>query len=224
MCGRFTQQASWAEVHAFMQPIELSLPGEPITPAYNIAPSQPCWVLRPEGDALHALRMRWGLLPGWAKDPKVGYSTFNARAESMAEKPAFRSAFRARRCLVPVSGYYEWRGEGAQKQPWYIHADGAPLLCLAGLWEPPHPQFGERPSVSIVTREAEGDLAALHHRAPLMLSPELGWEWCNGGPGEAAAISQAAAQPALRWHPVDRRVGNVRNQGAELIAPLSGLF
>ena len=112
MCGRFTQDTSWAEVHAFMQPIALAASELPIEPAFNIAPSQPCWALRAEQDALEPVRMRWGLLPSWAKDARSGYSTFNARAESMAEKPAFRAAFRRRRCLVFASGYYEWTGEG----------------------------------------------------------------------------------------------------------------
>jgi putative SOS response-associated peptidase YedK len=224
MCGRFTQQASWAEVVEFMQPIAL-LPGETeIDPAYNIAPSQACWTLRPEAAGLQALRMRWGLLPAWAKDAKLGYSTFNARAESMAEKPAFRSAFRQRRCLVPASGYYEWQTEGKAKQPFYIHAEGAPLLLFAALWEPAHPQLGELPSVSIVTREAEGAIRSLHHRVPLMLDPEQGVAWCRNSAEQAQASAVSGESPPLAWHAVDRRVGNVREQGPELCAPINRLL
>lgn len=224
MCGRFTQDTSWAEVHAFMQPIALAASELPIEPAYNIAPSQPCWALRAEQDALEPVRMRWGLLPSWAKDARSGYSTFNARAESMAEKPAFRTAFRRRRCLVFASGYYEWTGEGKAKQPWYIRAAEAPLLCFAGLWEPAHPAEPALPSMSIVTRQAEGEIATLHHRAPLMLDPQTGWDWCTVDAEGAAALSHAAETPALRWHAVDRRVGNVRNQGPDLVRPLSALL
>ncbi len=224
MCGRFTQDTSWAEVHAFMQPIGLRAVDTPIEAAFNIAPSQPCWALRIEGDQLQPERMRWGLLPSWAKDARGGYSTFNARAESMADKPAFRAAFRRRRGLVFASGYYEWTGEGKSKQPWYIHAGKAPLICFAALWEPPHPAEPALPSVSIVTRQATGDIAELHHRTPLMLDPATGWDWCNAEPDAAAAIAQTAATPILAWHAVDRRVGNVRNQGAELIRPLSALL
>ena len=224
MCGRFTQQASWSEVVAFMQPLSVVVGEIEIEPAYNIAPSQPCWTLRSEGEALQGLRMRWGLLPGWAKEPRLAYSTFNARAESMAEKPSFRAAFRQRRCLVPASGYYEWKTEGRVKQPFYIRAAEAPLLLFAALWEPPHPRFGDLPSVSIVTRQAQGPVSALHHRVPLMLSPELGADWCRSGPQQAAALAAAAAEPALAWHAVDRRVGNVREQGAGLIEPVGALF
>ncbi|MCK7594956.1 SOS response-associated peptidase [Pseudomarimonas salicorniae] len=224
MCGRFTQQASWAEVVAFMQPIPLLAAEEAIEPAYNIAPSQPCWALRPGEDALEGARMRWGLLPGWAKEPRIAYSTFNARAETMAEKPAFRSAFRHRRCLVPASGYYEWKAEGKAKQPFYIHDEAAPILLFAALWEAPHPRFGELPSVSIVTREADGPVSALHHRVPLMLDPELGAQWCRGSADDAAGIAHAAPGPQLAWHPVDRRVGNVREQGPGLVKPVRSLL
>lgn len=224
MCGRFTQLASWAEVVAFMQPITVLAGEVPIEPAYNIAPSQPCWTLRPDADRLGCTRMRWGLLPAWAKEARLAYSTFNARAESMADKPAFRSAFRQRRCLVPASGYYEWQTEGKAKRPFYIHAADAPVLLFAALWEPAHPRFGELPSVSIVTREADGPVAALHHRVPLMLSPDLAAAWCFGSANDAAGIASTAPLPSLAWHAVDRRVGNVREQGAGLIEPVASLF
>jgi putative SOS response-associated peptidase YedK len=224
MCGRFTQQASWSEIVAFMQPLAVTAAEQDVEPAYNIAPSQPCWALRPADRALEGVRMRWGLLPAWAKSPRLSYSTFNARAESMAEKPAFRSAFRQRRCLIPASGYYEWKTEGKAKQPFYIHAAKGPLLLFAALWEQAHPRFADLPSLCIVTREAEGPVADLHSRMPLLLSPELGATWCSGDPEDAAGIAAAACLPDLAWHAVDRRVGNPREQGALLIAPLGALF
>jgi putative SOS response-associated peptidase YedK len=224
MCGRFTQHASWSEIVAFMQPLEVRVAEHKIESAYNIAPSQPCWALRPGAATLEGLRMRWGLVPGWANTPRLGYSTFNARAESMASKPAFRDAFRQRRCLVPASGYYEWKTAGKAKQPFYIHpADGA-LLLFAALWEPPHRQLSELPSVSIVTRPADARLAALHPRVPLLLSPAQGAAWCLGSVDSAAEIASAAIPSTLTWHAVDRRVGNTREQGAQLIAPVKSLF
>jgi len=218
MCGRFTQVASWSQVLAFSQPLNLLLPAEEIEPEYNIAPSQAAWTLVAYPDGGEARRMRWGLLPHWAKDAKLAWSTFNARVETASVKPAFRAAWKARRCLVPASGYYEWRQEGDIKQPYYIHAAHGPLLMFAGLWEPAR---ADRPETfSILTRAAEGPVAELHARMPLMLEPTFLHDWLHGSVQQAAAMAVAAATPALKFHLVDRAVGNPRSQGPRLVEPV----
>lgn len=219
MCGRYTREYTWAEVHAFSQPLVLSTPGPDPEPAYNIAPTQPSWVIVPDGEGhAHATEMQWGIIPLWAKDAKIAYSTINARVETADTKPAFRAAWKARRCLIPSSGYYEWPGEGKAKQPYFIHASNGPLLMFAGLWEPGRDD--RQATYSIVTRDAEGPMATLHDRMPLMLPPDLLRGWIEGSPDDAATIAHSAPLPDLAWHPVSKSVGNVRNQGSQLIEPM----
>jgi putative SOS response-associated peptidase YedK len=219
MCGRFTQIASWSEVQAFSRPLGLLLPECPPEPGehYNIAPSQAAWTIiaYPEGGEIR--HMRWGLMPHWAKDARLAWSTFNARVETAATKPAFRAAWKERRCLVPAGGYYEWREENGIKQPYYIHAAKGPLLMFAGLWEPAR---GEHPETfSILTRQAEGEVSSLHDRMPLMLEPAFFHDWLHGSAQQAGAMAVAATPPALAFHAVRRAVGNPRSQGPGLIEP-----
>ena len=222
MCGRYSIHFSWAEVHAFSAGITVTTPTEEPEPAYNLAPTQSGWVIAPQGaDRALARQMRWGLIPAWAKDVRIAYNTINARIESVADKPAFRSAWKSRRCLVPASGYYEWPGEGKAKQPYFIHSPRSPVIMFAGLWECWKPeQGGSIESYSIVTMDAAGALANLHDRMPLILRPNLLRDWMEGSAEEAAAIAHAAPIPALEWHAVDKAVGNVRNQGPGLIEPI----
>lgn len=228
MCGRFTQDTSWAEVRAFLQPIEFQPPDPPPQPSFNIAPSQTAWVVLPDQGVLTAQPMRWGLIPSWAKDAKkVGYSTFNARIETAAQKPSFRHAFRKYRALLLASGYYEWKTTGRSKQAHFIHAADAPLLCMAALWEPPCAASPDRPSFSILTCPARGPVAELHDRMPIMLRPEHGLAWTQQVPEQPVEWSEHNDSPPLAWHPVDKAVGNVRSQGPQLCQPLPdqhGLF
>jgi len=220
MCGRYTCEYTWAQVREFSRALELILPdGEP-APAYNIAPTQPGWVLvsSTPGQAT-AYGMRWGIIPPWARDAKVGYSTFNARVETASTKPAFRAAWKARRCLIPASGYYEWPGTGKDKQANYIHPAAGLLLMFAGLWERWTQRDGEPvDTYTIVTTDAFDNMLELHNRTPVMLPPDLHREWMEADVEQATAIVFASPVPELRWHPVDKAVGNVRNQGKELIA------
>lgn len=218
MCGRYTLDTSWAEVHAFLQPISFTLPAVPLLPAYNIAPSQPAWMLRLGEDGALAEALRWGLRPAWAQPGVHSYSTINARAESMATKPSFREAFAHRRGLVPASGYYEWQARSGRRQPFYVHPLGAPLFAMAALWEPAHPG-ADQGSFSIVTVAANASLVPLHDRMPLLLDAEQAWRWMSGTREQAAALATIAPQAPLAWHAVDPAVGNVRNQGPQLCAP-----
>lgn len=168
---------------------------------------------------------RWGLVPSWADDLAIGSRMFNARAETVATKPSFRSAFAHRRAVVVADGFYEWRtGPDRSKQPYYFtRADGAPL-ALAGLWEVWTPRGGppERAirSCTVVTTEAGPDMAAIHHRTPVILELDGLDEWLDPGNSdkdELAALLTAPAAGTIVHRAVGRAVGNVRNDGADLI-------
>ena len=200
-------------------------------PDYNVAPSRQlplAWTSDEDGRRLLGTA-KWGLTPSWAKDPAIGEKMFNARAETVAEKPSFRAAFRRRRCLVAVDGFYEWgpaerladarttRGR-TTRQPWYVHrADGSPLV-LAGLWE--H-RMGLR-TCSIITVPANDDLAPLHHRMPAVLEP-VDWDgWLvDGDPdhSDLKSLLAPADDGTLARHTVHSRVNSARNRGSELIEP-----
>ena len=183
-------------------------------------------------------RYRWGLVPSWAKDPAMGNRTFNARAETVAVKPSFRAAFTARRLAVVADGFYEWKpGEGRTKQPYYFtRADGRPL-ALAGLWEQwwggpsgaPGPVGGDDPPVlrtcTVITTEAGPDMGDIHHRMPVVLESEVLAEWLdpsNRDKPELESLLVPSPAGTLVHRPVGREVGNVRNDGPELIEPLAG--
>ena len=131
MCGRFAAHYRWSEVNAFSRPLTVTTPEPDPSPSYNIAPTQAAWVVIPDGNKLVASTMRWGLIPRWSQDGKPSFSSINARIETVSEKPAFREPWQRNRCLIPVSGYYEWSGI---KQPYYIRGEG-PILMLGGIFE-----------------------------------------------------------------------------------------
>ncbi|MDZ4814087.1 MAG: SOS response-associated peptidase [Pseudomonadota bacterium] len=231
MCGRDAAFYTWREIHAFSQPLVLTTPMDDPEPRFNRAPTQQGWVLLPDasehGAATHAamaVSMRWGLIPFWARDMKVAYSTINARVESASAKPAFRDAWKRRRCLVPASGYYEWRvlADGKTKQPYFVHAADAPVLMFAGLWDRWQGAATEAiQSYSIVTMPAAGVIAEIHDRMPLILPSSLLRDWIYGSADDAAGIALAAPVPLLAFHAVPNAVGNVRNQGPGLIEDLA---
>lgn len=222
MCGRDTFTATWAEVRAFSEPLPLVTPAQDPLPNYNRAPTQEGWAIVAAERGGLALPMRWGLLPPWARDTRLAYSTINARLESVSEKPAFRGAWQQRRCLVPSSGYYEWRQLDAKtKQPYFIHRADAPVMFFAGLWEArPDPAGGELLTYSIITRDADQSVATLHDRMPLVLPSNVFDDWLHATPEQAMAIAQSVAPAPLVFHAVDRAVGNVRNTGAQLCDPV----
>lgn len=224
MCGRDTFSATWAQVHAFSRPLPLVTPAVDAAPNYNRAPTQEGWAIVQAEAGGVALPMRWGLLPPWAKDPRLAYRTINARLETVAEKPAFRSAWKQRRCLVPSSGYYEWMQQpGATKQPYFIHRADAPVMFFAGLWEArPDDAGGELLTYSIITRDADPAVAILHDRMPLVLPAAVFGDWLHASADAAMAIARSAPPPPLAFHAVDRAVGNVRNTGPQLCEPAAG--
>lgn len=218
MCGRFTRDYSWRQVHDFL---DLRFPDQlDLSESYNVAPTQESPIVRAEDDALGMAMATWGLIPSWSKDRSIGARMINARSETAAEKPAFRSAFARRRCVVPVSGFYEWqKRESGSKQPYYIYrADGEPLL-FAGLWE----RWGGGDEVvesfTILTTEPNEMMAVVHDRMPCVLEREEVVRWCGESDAAGArAMLRSAADGVLAMHPVSTRVNNARkNNDAGLI-------
>lgn len=223
MCGRFarrsTQQvlADW-----FGVPLE-DMPW--FAPTYNAAPqsTQPIVRLHRDTAAREVALLRWGLVPFWAKDAKIGFSTINARAEEIASKPAFREALRKRRCLVPADAFYEWQRLSAKlRQPFAIALRSNQPYAFAGLWErwlPPQ-SAGPLETFTIITTEANPLVAPLHDRMPVLLKPRDYDRWLSPGDPAHLPIDLLRPYPAekmLAW-PVSQRVGNVRNDDPELLA------
>lgn len=209
MCGRFTQHLSWEEIHRLA-----GLIGAPrnLRPRYNIAPTTRIEVMRPAKGGHELLPMRWGLVPfWWKKQLKELPATFNARAETIAEKPMFRSAFKSRRCVIPASGFFEWTGEKGARTPHYFSApDGRPL-ALAGLWESaPNPQTLElENSATIIVGPANQWMSRFHDRMPIILDWRDVSAWAMGE--DPGALLRAPSEAALQEWVVSPRV----NRAAE---------
>ena len=214
MCGRFAFYSP-AEAAAALFGASASVD---LKPRYNIAPTQDIAAIRTnkEGDREFAL-LRWGLVPFWAKDPSIGNRMINARAETVAEKPSFRNAYKHRRCLVLADGFYEWHREGDVKIPHFISLASGEPFALAALWEDwTDKETGESlQTTAIVTTEANDFMQPLHHRMPVILQAQTAGEWLAGTTDLLAQVADNT--PPLRAWPVDRRVNNARNEGAELI-------
>jgi len=195
-------------------------------PTFNAAPTQDLPVLR--ADAGHGRRLtllRWGLVPSWAKDPAIGARMINARSETVAEKPAFRAAFRRRRCLVPMCGFYEWQKSAGRKVPHYVHLLNAEIFAAAGLHEHWPGRDGADPieSYTILTTSANEMMRALHDRMPVILHERDYEAWLDPGNEDTEALVRLLAPfppDEMRVYPVSTRVNNARNDGPALIEPL----
>ena len=220
MCGRFTITI---EPAFFQQELNLgSVPSE-WTPRYNAAPSQNIPVVL-DKNTRDVEMLRWGLIPFWAKDEKIGYRMINARSETIQEKPSFRNAFKQRRCLILADGFYEWQKQSGKspKVPFFFQlADGAPF-AFAGIWESwsPSPKDTIR-SCSIITTEPNDLVAMAHNRMPVMLDEGLMWEWLADKPADDLQ-AMLAPYPAekMRAHPVGLAVNNPKNDSEECIRPI----
>jgi putative SOS response-associated peptidase YedK len=196
-----------------------------IFPRYNVAPSQPVAVIPNTGD--HTVSMyKWGLIPSWSKDPSIGERMINARAETLAEKPSFRNAFRRRRCLILADGFYEWKQDPARKskQPMYIQLKNAQPFAFAGLWEVWKPQQGEEVrSCTIITTEPNSLLIPIHNRMPVILPPEAYQEWLAVDDRQPAQLNgMLVPYPASEMvaFPVSRMVNSPQEDSPELIKPI----
>ncbi len=226
MCGRYTLSAGHEELaRAFLAEFARELQ-ESWRPRYNIGPGSGIVAVYedPERDgARRAGVFHWGLVPHWARDPNIGLRLVNARAETVARKPAYREAFRRRRCLVPASGFYEWDRRLRPAWPYYIYPAGEPFMALAGVWEHwRHAGGTEIVSVALITMPANSLVGRIHDRMPLIL-PRGQWDaWldCSRVPPDIAPFLEAAPPPAyLAMHPVGPEVNRVANDSPSLIEP-----
>jgi putative SOS response-associated peptidase YedK len=194
---------------------------------YKVAPATDQLVIVDEGGRRAARWHRWGLIPHWAKDAAIGYKTINARGESAAAKPAFRVAFRQRRCLVPATGFYEWKVEPGGKQPYLVRRADGGLIAFAGLWETWAGPEGEVRSFTIITTAPNALMARIHDRMPAIVPRERQARWLDPAlrdPAQVQAMIASLPDGELQAVPVGREVNNTRNQGAGLIVPAGAPF
>ena len=190
----------------------------PPVPRYNICPTQPVATIISRAGARHLGPMRWGFLPHWYKHESDGPLLINARAETIAEKPAFREAARTRRCLIPASGFYEWtKDTDGNRLPWYIRPVKAEILALAGVWQVWERDQTRHVTCAIVTCAANPAMAEIHHRMPVILPTEVWPLWLGEAGHGAATLMKPAPDDALQCHRVHPRVNSNRAEGAELI-------
>jgi putative SOS response-associated peptidase YedK len=225
MCGRARLSSDVSEIKlVFSIPPHRPTPNVPAN--WNAAPTEDLPVVRYDAKAgERSLDMlRWGLVPYWAKDLKIGFSTINAKAEGIETRPAFREAFRRRRCLVAIDSFYEWQKRHGDKQPYAVALADGRLMALAGLWENWRSPDGEwLRSFTIVTTAANDLLAPLHDRMPVILDQPAWPSWLGEAPAEAdrlkALLIPYPSEKMTIW-PVSKRVGNVKNKDQDLIEPV----
>jgi len=221
MCGRFA-----ADIPAVLLKEIFSLQDLPqLEPRYNVTPSQLVPVVRNQGDHNRLDLLKWGLVPGWSKDPGIGSHMINARSETLFEKPAFRHALKYRRCIIPASGFYEWQVRGEhRKQPWYIRmADDSPMF-LAGLWESwKMPDSSELETFAVVTTTANDLVAPIHERMPVILQPDDFSLWLSHNmhdPDLLQPLYQPFPPEGMAACTVSDLVNNPRTDSPECIEPV----
>lgn len=222
MCGRLTLSRSGDEIAAyFAEAMEIQgaldaareLDGSPLRPRFNVSPSLDVLTLVPSGDGVGFAWKRWGLVPGWAKDPSIGNRTFNARAETVAEKPSFRAAFKRRRCVVAADGFFEWTPRNRGHRPFHFTPVRAPLLGFAGLFESWTGEGGEViDSATVITTEASPDMDGIHHRMPVVLDPADYARWIDPA-RDASTLLRPAVPGTLDRRAVTRYVNDPRHEG-----------
>ena len=217
MCGRYTfTQTPDPELVVLPEGFEIET-----GPRYNLAPGQFAPVIQ-QADPEHIHYMRWGLIPAWARDEKIGYKMINARAETLADKPAFRGPVRQSRCLVMADGFYEWKKTGAGKQPFRITLKDESPFYFAGIYDRWHAPIGyEIMTFSIITTEPNELMTDIHDRMPAILTPdqELIWMDPDRGLDEVLAVLKPYESIRMNAYPVSPQVGNVRNDNQNLVLP-----
>lgn len=230
MCGRYARQLEFefgVDQREALEDLNPLLADQLMQrePAYNIHPTQiqPV-IVRSDGD-VELKGMRWGLVPSWAKDKKIGARAINARRETVREKPMFRAAWKkSRRLLIVATGFFEWTGEPGSKQPWFVYPPNHSLLLFAGLWEawkdPTDPCGGWTRSFAIITGEPGKVRGDVHDRQPVILPPSMWEPWLTGTPEEGAHLLGDVPAVNLVYHPVTKALNSPKSQGAHLVEPI----
>ena len=228
MCGRMTQQTSPSEIaRIFDADSRVDEESGVLEPRYNVAPTDPLTVVLERGDEGRVVEQhRWGLVPSFSSSLKDGAKRINARAETVATSPAFRASFRSRRCIVPSDGFYEWRRAGSVKQPYLLHPPAGAIMAMAGLWAVwKEPASGIWvPSAAVITTTANRRVSAIHDRMPVLLPREVWEDWLDRGVDDEAyllSLLEPAPDDVLEMYPISTKVNDVRNQGPELIEPVT---
>jgi putative SOS response-associated peptidase YedK len=227
MCGRFVSATPPDQVAAYFG---TEAPEALLEPGYNVAPTNDVYAVLADGSTRHLDAFHWGLVPAWAKDPKIGSKMINARAETLAEKNAYKAAFKRRRCLIPADGFYEWRKHPTEakgkKQPFFIHRPDGEPYAFAGLWEVWRgPDKDQEPlrSCTIITTAPNEPMAAIHDRMPVILSPDAWDTWLDRDNDDLELLGKLlvpSPPQIISMHPVSTDVNNVRNKGPELTQPI----
>lgn len=227
MCGRFALTLPTEAIEALFDASAAPDLALPEGPRHNICPTQTIVTVVAHAGARHLAPMRWGFIPNWYKAPNDGPLLINARAETIAEKPAFRAAVRSRRCLIPASGFYEWtKAPDGGKDPWFIappEGTNSAVLALAGVWQSWTPPDGGARLVTcaIVTCAANATMSRIHKRMPVLIDPDDQALWLGEAGKGASALLHAPPEDALAPHRVGRAVNTMRAEGPELIVPLA---
>jgi len=227
MCGRFTLRTPTHVLGGQFAAVADIV----FEPRFNVAPSQPIAAVRlnPDGQPgeRHLVALRWGLIPSWAKEASIGNRMINARSETVAEKPAFRAAFRRRRCLVPADGFFEWQRRGKAKQPYFIHLPDERPFAMAGLWESwEGPDQSLIESCTILTTAPNEVMAPIHDRMPVILPAAAQAVWLDGeaSADDLKALLVPLADEPLQTRAVSPYVNRPTNDGPECVAPVRTLF
>jgi len=223
MCGRYALYGPISRVHEQFDASIDELP-EGFGPRYNAAPLQMLPVVRqrPSGERVVHL-LRWGLIPSWSKDDSIAAKLINARAETLAGKPSFRAAYKARRCIIPACGFFEWKAAEHGKQPYYIHPADGGLFGFAGLWERWSPRESSAiDTFTVITTAANDAIRPLHDRMPVILDPQDYSIWFSRTtePEHLRAVIGTLPVTPVNLFPVSKGVGNVKNDSPDLIAPV----
>ena len=219
MCGRFVI----ATPHFSRIERALATPFQAVEPRYNIAPTQHIPVIRQAEQGYEMAELRWGLIPFWSKSPTTEYSTFNARSETVATKPAFRGPFRTRRCLIPASGLYEWKQEGGKKQPYFITGEDDEGMTFAGLWDEWRDRSGTTlASCTIIVGPANERIAPIHDRLAIILPENAYATWLDpqADLDQIQELLHPYPSDHMRCWPVSTAVNLARNDAPELIKPI----
>ncbi len=219
MCGRYTLKTP---IDVLAEYFEVEDYPSSMVPSYNIAPTQDVAAVVEEDEKRNLRMFRWGLIPSWAKDPAIGNKMINARAETVSEKPSFRSAFKKKRCLIVADGFYEWQKTDNGKQPYHFKMKGSSPFAFAGLWETWDKEGEEVRSCSIITTDANDLMNEIHHRMPVILHPENYGVWLAPGFAEKEALMDLLRPyppEEMEAYPVNRKVNKPSNNEPSVVEP-----